>query len=273
MVEGEDEDDDDGTPKEHWMIATVQRLAVQAVHRSAKSIAGHSETLRIFLNAAKIVTHLWGTLTYCVRMPQSMNKILELASVFALDIISDGKPKCAFPDFTYITRVKIAAFAPLAIAALLVIYGVLRAAWDHGTRKSKSRVTAMQSKETRMARQRGSQDSVLKSGFWRVASAMLMITDFIFPTITRTLLQYFTCHELKTPIDSDDGRWLEASYEIECGTDAYNAYLPLAALFGGIYSLGVPLIFYYLVKRFQEYGMRGDKVVQKAIGWMCPSKK
>ena len=108
-----------------------------------------------------------------------------------------------------------------------------------------------------MAQMRGSHDSIVKTGLWNVAAPILFVLDLIYPNVTRILLQYATCRHL-----GKAGWWLEASYSIECHVDSYNAYLPMAIGMGALYSLGWPVLSFYLVKRFQDRGKSGDKVVQ-----------
>ena len=83
------------------------------------------------------------------------------------------------------------------------------------------------------------------------------------------LLQFFTCRKLGSA-----GRWLEASYAIPCSgkhAKKYDAYYYWTLAVGIVWSLGVPLLFWYLVHRFKEQGQH-DKVVANAldaIGWIC----
>ena len=58
-----------------------------------------------------------------------------------------------------------------------------------------------------------------------------------------------------------------AQYSIKCYTEEYDAYVLGTALMAAFYSLGIPLMFYYLVQRFKDDGKRGDKVVQAALDW------
>ena len=44
--------------------------------------------------------------------------------------------------------------------------------------------------------------------------------------------------------------------------------MPIVACVAIIYSLGTPLFFYLLVRRFQDRGESGDKVVASALGWI-----
>ena len=79
----------------------AQKTAIQVVHSALKSakdkVSSNTEVIRIFFNASKVLTHLWGTLTFCVVFPESMKKLLELTSVFALDIFSETRMPCAVP--------------------------------------------------------------------------------------------------------------------------------------------------------------------------------
>ena len=56
---------------------------------------------------------------------------------------------------------------------------------------------------------------------------------------------------------------------VDCGSDEYKAYLYEVILAGFIYSIGTPALFLYLVYTYKEQGQRGDRTVQKALGWMC----
>ena len=47
----------------------------------------------------------------------------------------------------------------------------------------------------------------------------------------------------------------------------YNTWWWPTVFFAIIYSLGVPYMFMYLVRRFKPLGIRGDRVVQRALGW------
>ncbi len=76
-------------------------------------------------------------------------------------------------------------------------------------------------------------------------------------TITRTLLQLFTCHDL-----GDAGRWLAADYSVSCSSEKYTSYLGVTGLMAILFSFGIPFLFYFLVRRYQALGKRGDKVVR-----------
>ena len=75
--------------------------------------------------------------------------------------------------------------------------------------------------------------------------------------------QLFTCHNLGSA-----GDWLEADYSTSCSLYRYKVYRPWTGAGALLYSIGVPVMFYVLVQKFQERGKKGDAVVQAAISWM-----
>ena len=62
--------------------------------------------------------------------------------------------------------------------------------------------------------------SILIDGLWLSAPLTLFALDLIYPLVTRTTAQFFTCRDLETPHDGDphnddgvpSGWWLEADY-------------------------------------------------------------
>ena len=95
---------------------------------------------------------------------------------------------------------------------------------------------------------------------------LLFVVDLLFPIITRTLFQYFTCRNLRAA-----GTWLEADMSVNCESEKYKRYSPFVGVFAVLWACGVPVLFLCLVNRFEHHGKAGDKVVEAAIGWMCTS--
>ena len=195
--------------------------------------------------------------------------MIQLTSVFALELFAEGKIPCFVTQFDYYDRVTATMVAPIVISVVLVLVGILLEARERRRRRrgNDNRTRSM----LRSAKRRGSEKSVIKAGLWRTAAINLFVIDLMFPTITRTLLAFFSCRGLNTPIESEEGRWLEADHSIECNTPKYNARLPLVAAMSASFVFGVPALFYYLESHFATLG-RGkarDKVVEGALGWMC----
>ena len=97
----------------------------------------------------------------------------------------------------------------------------------------------------------------------------LFVLDLIHPLVCRTLGGFFSCRDLASA-----GSWLAADFSVSC-KDAennydskYAFYIPIVAVCGVTYALGVPLLFVFLVKKFHVQGKHGDKVVKRALGWM-----
>jgi len=185
---GKEKDDE----KQSWLGAFFTKPAIQCVHSVVKSatkgIFAHTETVRIVMNACKIVNHLYSTLVYCLQWPQSMKMFLGCVSLFAFDLFGETRMPCVVSGFDYYSRVLVAIFAPLTIGVLLVAGGIVRAYFTP-------------------PRDRKSEDSVIMRGLWNTAAANLFIIDLIYPVITRTLLQFFTCRDL-----GEAGKWLEVDY-------------------------------------------------------------
>ena len=51
----------------------------------------------------------------------------------------------------------------------------------------------------------------------------------------------------------------------------YARYYGGVACAAVVYALGLPLLCLRLVYRYKEHGEDGDRVVDKALGWLCPS--
>ena len=190
---------------ELWAV-NVREFAVKMVHSSVKraqrGLAGSSETLRIFFNVCKVVSHLYFALSYCIAWPAALNNLLEIASVFALDLFAESKAPCVLTSFTYYDRMNIAMWGPLAMVALFALLGMLKAAQKKSRNRTRRGVAASRSTEDHRAL--GIHESVFMKGLWYAAPYALYIIDLIHPTITRTLCSFLTsCRDLASA-----GWWL-----------------------------------------------------------------
>jgi hypothetical protein len=268
-------DDDDKEDRGSTVVDIIERVTVQLVHGAVKAVTKggtkNTETLRIFFNVSKVSAHLYATLSYCLHFPKAMNDLLAVASVFALDLVSETRMPCTLTGFTYFDRVKIAIFAPLALIVMGALVGVLWAAQRHKKRRA-NRITVTPS-ALEMERARGSSNSVIKTGLWKAAGPLIFALDLCYPTITRVLWQLNTCRDL-----GSSGWWLEADYSIKCSnregmdeddaTKLYDSYLIWARLMAVVYSFGIPALFYILLRTFRERARAGDRLVRGALSWM-----
>ena len=152
--------DDDSDRLQH-LIVSIEKAAVQVVHgavtSATKGFAAHTETMRIFFNLSKVLTHLYGTLQWCASFPKAMNNLLAMTAVFALDFGSASKLPCWLTGFTYFSKVKFVMIAPLTIVVVIGIGGLIWATQC----------------------QRGTQ---AERTLWKVATVVLFIVDLIYPT-------------------------------------------------------------------------------------------
>ena len=114
-----------------------------------------------------------------------MDALLAIASTVALDVFAEAKMPCAFTGFSYFDRVKLAIIGPPIVVGVLMLGGLLWS-WNHH-RKRRANKISMRRSTLRREKQRGSQNSIVKTALWKVAAPILLFADLIFPTITRTL--------------------------------------------------------------------------------------
>ena len=136
-----------------------------------------------------------------------MDSLLALAATFSMDIFAEAKMPCLVTSFTYFTRVKIAIVAPLIMAALFVLAGIIYA--NYKVIKRYRKKVAVTGSMLRRERARGSHDSIVKDGCWIAAPYVLFTLDLFHPVITKTLCSYFTCRNLGAA-----GWWLEQARPI-----------------------------------------------------------
>ena len=231
-------------------------------------MAGGSETLRILLNTMKVLAHLMSTLSYCLEYPASMELLITIASTFALDVFSETKIPCLVTAFSFYDKLHAAMLAPVLIIVVSLLGGVLWVSCKPKKRKRKG--FAAHHRDRRLHGQ--GEKGVFLKGVWTAAPVALFIIDLLFPTITKTLCSFLTCRNLGRA-----GWYLESSYDTKCAEQGdghenqdkkYALYLPLVVCVALLYSLGIPLFFYFLVRRYKYLGKAGNADVQSALGWM-----
>ena len=177
------------------------------------------------LIVARYVPRTSATLGYCIQWPAVMQTLISSMAWFALDIFTDARMPCLFTKFTYYDKINIVIIAPFAI---VICGGIGGCVWSYrelrqlkqakartrGRRESTAdRATIVKMKnQQRWARERkdGSDKSIVKMGMWKAAPVILFIIDLIYPTLTRTLCQFFTCRDLASA-----GLFLEADYSVQ----------------------------------------------------------
>ena len=137
-----------------------------------------------------------------------MSELLAMFSLLALDIFSETKAPCAFVGFDYFTKVIVAIAVPAGIVVVLLVICILHAHTSSGKGHRQRGNLAQLAR----ARARGTvanksvkgtsgffqahKRSAIKHGSWLAAPIALMAIDLLYPAVTRTLLQYFSCRDL-----------------------------------------------------------------------------
>ena len=99
----------------------------------------------------------------------------------------------------------------------------------------------------------------------------------MFPAVTRTLVQVWSCRNLKSA-----GWWLTVDYSVRCYSSGdpavidpeYAKILTRVTAFAVFYSLGIPMLFFYLAHRFRHCiacSTEGERMRHRALGWMYES--
>ena len=147
-----------------------------------------------------------GALAHCLHWPSSMRGLMAIYGVFAFDVIADARASCYVTGFDMFWKVKIAMFSPLIVVAVIVLVGILNA--SHQTHKRRRTKITMSTSKVEHAVQRGSHNSVLRTGLWKAAPVALFLLDLLQPMTCRILGSFFFCRPLGAA-----GRWLEASQD------------------------------------------------------------
>ena len=194
------------------------------------------ESTRILLNAFKVFSHLYESLVYCVHWPAAMLKLRDALGVLSFNFFAGESAACFIDGVTYYWRLVFVSVAPFLIVVALVGLGMLAAI----QRRKKQRTQAIAPSGAAgsavvnvVAAQRLKRvDTTLKAGMWATAHLSLFILDLLYPTITRTLMQFLSCRDL------GEASFVESDYSVECYTDKYWGHFPLMLIAAVSYAFG-----------------------------------
>ena len=109
----------------------VRREAVQGMHWFYVNVKngtfGLGETVQILFNAAKVYTHLYGTLAYCIQWPTAIDQLFDIFSVLSLNLVENSRMPCWYPKFDYFDQFWAMALTPVVLLVVCVIYGTATA--------------------------------------------------------------------------------------------------------------------------------------------------
>ena len=76
----------------------ISLAAIRSAHRFVKAARDNQvslgETSKIVINSAKVCSHLYGTLTYCLSFPGAMVHLMSIANLLAFDVVAQTKMPC-----------------------------------------------------------------------------------------------------------------------------------------------------------------------------------
>ena len=96
---------------------------------------------------------------------------------------------------------------------------------------------------------------------------MLFISYLILPSVTTTIFQIFLCTDVD-PNNEDTYQYdyyLTADMAMECGTDYYKKWVAYASVMILVYPVGIPCIYYYLLRKHSYAIVYQDKVSEKEL--------
>ena len=139
-------------------------------------------------------------MTDCITLPKAMNELLEIANIFALDLFSESKMPCAFVGFTYFHKVVVAIVVPLVLPVVFFAGGIVWAS----KRKRKRRASNVPLPKLIIFRERrrGTHNSIIKAGLWKVAAPLLFVLDLLYPPVNilqSTFLDWTPCFSQLRP--------------------------------------------------------------------------
>ena len=90
-----------------WGVRWTNRVsltAIRSAHRFVKAARDNQlslgETSKIVINGAKVMSHLYGTLAYCLVFPRDMVQLMSIANLLAVDFVAETKMPCWVNEFT-----------------------------------------------------------------------------------------------------------------------------------------------------------------------------
>ena len=180
-----------------------------------------------------------------------MKLVMSLASVFSLNLLADSKLPCTFVSFDYYSQTLIAAIGPVVVVLAVVLLSTLHAFCTHKD---------------------SNEHHWLKRAFWGALSIALFFLDVVHPMVCRTLFGFFSCRDL-----GEAGFWLESDHRVLCKhlengeniwDERYSKYHGFVSFAAFVWGICVPLLFFVLIRKYELHGLRGDKLVHRALGWM-----
>ena len=216
-------------------------------------------------------------MAHCLTWPSSLRPLLDFFSFLSADVVAESRVPCAFDGFDYFTRVKLAVGAPLGCTAFFFVIGFswaqLKALCGAGgssaatsaaaavARKDSTDSTRSHWRKTLVQKEM----EVIEQGVWFSLAPTLFTLDLLYPAISRTLFQFFSCRDV-----GEAGKFLEADLSIRCDEPdgTYQSYKFWVGASAALYSVGVPALLLHLVRKMRKQGRLHHKLVARALSWI-----
>ena len=176
------------------LLEGVARHAIRNTYAFVKHSMGGiglGESVRIFLNAAKVCNGLYSSLSFCLVFPATFGALRDLASVFAVDVLTESRLPCLFAGFSFYTRVIVAAAAPFVVSSCLALCGAAWVGGHYHVRRKRPSVLGL--RRSVIGAVMGEMVSIFEKGLWTTAKWILNAIDLIYPVICQSLLRFFAC--------------------------------------------------------------------------------
>jgi hypothetical protein len=96
----------------------------------------------------------------------------------------------------------------------------------------------------------------------RIFSAFLLMTFFVLPSVSIAIFTTFACREF----DQDYGSFLKVDYSIDCNSSTHAMYQLFAGIMVLFYPVGIPLMYYLLLRNVRKKLNPGQKRLTYELG-------
>jgi len=198
------------------------------------------QKIKILISYIQIITILSSNLN--IKWPDFMKKVMEAFNTINLDVLDlNGESyKCA-TNFTYYHNFIMHIVSLPGIILISYITYYLTKLYFQNKNKS---------------------PKFLKRVKDRLIYFLVLMTFLLYPGICNSILKIFKCRQV------DDKWYLDADLTRECFTSEWNPYAIIAAIFFVIYTIGIPFVFYRILKYYKTHDMLRKKKVAYKYGFL-----
>ena len=237
----------------HTLRKTIMKSLLKFVKATKRDKSPITESWKILEGLAQVIFHLYATLQWCIKWPQSLSNMLSVFGWVALDVMKELKLSCHWDNWDVYSSITAAVAFPLAL--VVVVPAVVIP------------VKVACAPEPRRGRTTEPPPNTVYLAALSSVGIVARIFDLAYPTIMRTITSGFVCRKL-----GPAGWHLESNYGTKCYDKEYNGYLPLMILFALLYGIGCPALLQYMIHYYKGRGMLRNKEqhpeVDAALGWV-----